>query len=371
MEKGANKMASPTEAVDRINIINQSYQETNAIFINIQNNITKVEKKMKSMTATKTMEEMNEKINSANQSLAQMNSALSKVEKSTSKKLTLANINILIGWAKSVLSVADSTGKINAAMNQLGQALGTYLNPIILAFSNGILFIAANMQLFVPLLWVLIAALGVYYSAQIQAAVATALACAPLMILLKTVLLIVGALYLVVNIVNRVTGSSVSALGVIVGAFYAFGQAVENIVLFCWNHIAAFANFLANVFVNPIAAIKVLFYDLRSNVLDILLSLMQGIETAINKIPGVQLDLTSNLRAQLETVRLAASKAKTEAQLVEVMQTKAMGSLTEAYSKGYSIGAAGFKSGSVFKCLVEKIKLGYIIKFSNPAAILS
>ncbi len=213
-------MASPTEVVDRINIINQSYQETNAIFINIQNNITKVEKKMKSMTATKTMEEMNEKINSANQSLAQMNSALNKVEKSTSKKLTLANINILIGWAKSVLSVADSTGKINAAMNQLGQALGTYLNPIILAFSNVILFIAANMQLFLPLLWVLIAALGIYYSAQIQAAVATALACAPLIILLKTVLLIVGALYLVVNIVNRATGSSVSALGVIVGAFY-------------------------------------------------------------------------------------------------------------------------------------------------------
>ena len=43
----------------------------------------------------------------------------------------------------------------------------------------------------------------------------------------------------------------------------------------------------------------------------------------------------------------------------------------DAYSKGYNIGAAGFTSGSVFKCLVEKIKLGYIIKFSNPAAILS
>ena len=326
--------------------INSSVTQTNNIVIKFEKNINKTKNSLTALGNTRAIEKLNSSLENTNRAIQKLGMGSSKLTKDNSNRLT--NINILLGWAKNLINFADSTGKINSAMSTLSTTISSYLIPVVTAFSNGILFIAANMQLFLPLLWVLIAALGVYYSAQIQAAVATALACAPLMILLKTVLLIVGALYLVVNIVNRVTGSSVSALGVIVGAFYAFGQAVENIVLFCWNHIAAFANFLANVFVNPIAAIKVLFYDLRSNVLDILLSLMQGIETAINKIPGVQLDLTSNLRAQLETVRLAASKAKTEAQLVEVMQTKAMGSLTEAYSKGYNIGAAGFKSGSVF-----------------------
>ena len=45
---------------------------------------------------------------------------------------------------------------------------------------------------------------------------------------------------------------------------------------------------------------------------------------------------------------MAADKAHSEYEFVEIMQTKTRGSLTEAYSKGYSIGAAGFKSGSVF-----------------------
>ena len=337
-------MSSALQAVQQVNAY---FEKTNNITVKLERNITKVNNSFGTLVAVKKMNQLNNSIKQVNRSVMTVQSNLSNTG-GGEKGLTLAKANILLSWAKNLMNFAGISNKINSSMNSLGTTIGNYLNPAITAFNNAIMFIANNFQLFLPLFWLLIVAVGIYSSAQIKAAAATILACAPLMHLLALVLAVVAVIYILVGAFNLLSGSSISILGVIVGAFYAFGQAVENIVLFCWNRIAAFANFLANVFVNPIAAIKVLFYDLRSNVLDILLSLMQGIETAINKIPRMQLDLTSNLRTQLETVRLAASKAKSEAQLVEVMQTKGMGSLTEAYSRGYSIGAAGFKSGSIF-----------------------
>lgn len=339
-------MEISNNAVAAVERLNAYIQRTNVITINVQKNVTKVNKSLSSMAAIHTMNKLNSSINNVNNALKTMERASGGA--GTAAKNSLSDINVLLSWAKNLIKFADSTGKINSAMSTLSTTISSYLMPVVTAFSNGILFIAANMQLFLPLLWVLIAALGVYYSAQIQAAVATALACAPLMILLKTVLLIVGALYLVVNIVNRVTGSSVSALGVIVGAFYTLGQVVANVFIAAWNIVAVFVNFFANAIHNLTGSTIVMFMSMGARILEVVANIMEGIESMINKIPGIEINLTGGIKDRLDNLNSSIKAVETEAQLVEVMQTKVMGSLTEAYSKGYSIGAAGFKSGSVF-----------------------
>lgn len=91
-----------------------------------------------------------------------------------------------------------------------------------------------------------------------------------------------------------------------------------------------------------------MFMSMGARILEVVANIMEGIESMINKIPGIEINLTGGIKDRLDNLNSSIKAVETEAQLVEVMQTKGMGSLTEAYSRGYSIGAAGFKSGSIF-----------------------
>ena len=220
--------------------------------------------------------------------------------------------------------------------------------PVVTAFSNGILFIAANMQILMPIFMMLIAIIGVYEAIQYRAALAGLAAVAPLLVIIGALAIISATVYLVISAINSLTGKSFSALGLLIGILYTIKQVAENVLIRLWNNLAGFVNGVVNVFYNFKSIICGIWYDVQSVVLGVIYTMMQGIAAAINKIPGVQKDLTGGLREQLEAARLAADKAHSEYEFVEIMQTKTRGSLTEAYSKGYSIGAAGFKSGSVF-----------------------
>ena len=102
-----------------------------------------------------------------------------------------------------------------------------------------------------------------------------------------------GALYAGVAAYNHFTGASVSATSIIAGVMSMLGAHVYNTVAFMYNGFAIFANFIGNVFNNPVAAVKVLFYDMAQTVLGYLLNIANGIEGLVNKIPGVTVDLTS------------------------------------------------------------------------------
>ena len=360
-------MSSALQAVQQVNAY---FEKTNNITVKLEKNITKVNNSFGTLVAVKKMNQLNNSIKQVNRSVMTLQSNLSNTG-DREKGLTLAKANILLSWAKNLINFADSTGKINSAMGTLSATISSYLMPVVTAFSNGILFIAANMQILMPIFMMLIVIIGVYEAIQYRAALAGLAAVAPLLVIIGALAIISATVYLVISAINSLTGKSFSALGLLIGILYTIKQAAENILIRLWNNIADFVNGVVNVFYNFKSIICGIWYDVQSVVLGVIYTMMQGIEAAINKIPGVQKDLTSGLREQLEAARLAADKAHSEYEFVEIMQTKTRGSLTDAYSKGYSIGAAGFKSGSVFKCLVEKIKLGYIIKFSNPAAILS
>ena len=135
----------------------------------------------------------------------------------------------------------------------------------------------------------------------------TALYACPLTWILVLIIAIVAAIYLVVAAINKVTGSSISATGVIAGAIAAAGAFVWNnllslldlvlgIVSAIWNLIAAFANYFANIFNDPIVTIVQLFVSLS----DIILGILETIATAIDSIFGSNLaDAVSGWRSTL------------------------------------------------------------------------
>lgn len=166
-----------------------------------------------------------------------------------------------------------------------------------------------------------------------------ALAASPIGLVLMGVTLLVGALYAGVAAYNKLTNSSVSATGIIGGAMYVLGAQVYNGVALMYNSFAAFANFLGNVFNNPVAAVKILFYDMVVNVLSYLRTLVGGLESTLNAIPGIEVNLTGGLDSLIGKFNSAAETAKSESDWVEYVKGMDYKDLAGAFATGYDKGA--------------------------------
>lgn len=94
----------------------------------------------------------------------------------------------------------------------------------------------------------------------------------------------------------------------------------------------------ANVFNDPIAAIEVLFLDLASNVIGYVTSMAEAIEAVINKIPGVEVDITSGLSDFQQKITDMAANVKSEAEWNEVIETLEYKDPEAAMNEGYEFG---------------------------------
>ncbi|MGI6318481.1 MAG: phage tail tape measure protein, partial [Dethiobacteria bacterium] len=105
-----------------------------------------------------------------------------------------------------------------------------------------------------------------------------------------------------------------------------------------WNIVASFINFLGNVFRNPIVAIKALFYDLASTIIGYIATIARGIETLLNKIPGVTVDITSGLDNLQKSLEKASLSVRSEGELVEYVKRKDFLDYSEGFTRGSKIG---------------------------------
>lgn len=112
---------------------------------------------------------------------------------------------------------------------------------------------------------------AVMAASAVQSAVAWAAANWPL-------LLIVGSIVLVIYMARQMGATWEDVGGVVGGVLYELFALGNNLVADAWNLIAAFAEFFANVFNNPVAAIAHLFADLADWVLGILQTLASAID---------------------------------------------------------------------------------------------
>ena len=112
----------------------------------------------------------------------------------------------------------------------------------------------------------------------------------PLVWIIILIIALVALFYAAVAAVNHFAGTSVSATGLICGAFMAALAFIGNIFVALWNLVvdvfvmiynlvATVANFIGNVFNDPVAAVARLFFDFADTVLSVLQALASAIDT--------------------------------------------------------------------------------------------
>lgn len=167
-----------------------------------------------------------------------------------------------------------------------------------------------------------------------------ALAACPLTWIIVMIIALIAIIYAAVAAFNKFTGESVSATGLIAGAFAVLAAGILNrCVIPLANVIISFVNFLQNVFQNPIGAVKVLFYDMCLTVIGYIQNLAHGIETLLNKIPGVTVDITSGIDSFYNDLREVQQAVKDEAGWIEYVEKIGYIDYTDAANAGYEFGA--------------------------------
>ena len=162
----------------------------------------------------------------------------------------------------------------------------------------------------------------------------------PITWIIMLILILIGILYAGVAAYNKFTNSSVSATGIIGGAFGVMVAFIGNKIILLWNVFADFANFIGNFLNDPVAAVKILFLDMTQTVIGYIQNMIRGIEDLINKIPGVQVDITSGVDNYLEGIRNTVKQIKDESGWKEYVSKKDYIDFGAAASKGYDIGAS-------------------------------
>lgn len=134
------------------------------------------------------------------------------------------------------------------------------------------------------------------------------LAACPITWIIAAVVALIVGLVLLCNWIAETTGIAESGIGVIVGALMVAGALIANIFIGLinviidvfveiWNFIASFANFLANVFQDPIGSIARLFFDLVDTVLGLLETVVRALDAVFGQNLG---DMVDGWRSDLE-----------------------------------------------------------------------
>lgn len=255
----------------------------------------------------------------------------------------------------ALLGAADET---NAAFEKMpmtwAQVWNSFSNTALMSMQpllSGVNALANNLDIIAPIVLGAAAAVGVYMIAANGAAIATSvwakaqaaltavMALNPVGLIAISVVILISLLYAGVAAMNKFAGTSVSATGIVAGAFTALAaHTLNTYIIPIMNWFSMVGNFIGNVFNNPVAAVKALFYDMVLNILGYIKNLAHGIEDLLNSIPTVEVSITGSLDNLYEQVKGAAQSAKAESGWVEYFKTFDYIDYNKAYKTGYEYG---------------------------------
>ena len=183
---------------------------------------------------------------------------------------------------------------------------------------------------------------------------AALLAC-PLTWILIIIIAVIAAIYLVIAAINKITGSSISATGVIVGAlttavafiwnlFLGLLDLVLGVINAMVNPWISFANFFANLFNDPIGAIVHLFGDFADSILGVIESIAKALDKVFgSNLAGAVQGWRSGLSSMVESVANQYGNGSYEKVAEELnLSSESLGlkrwEYGDAWNTGYSWG---------------------------------
>ncbi|WP_163853950.1 DUF456 domain-containing protein [Paenibacillus elgii] len=176
------------------------------------------------------------------------------------------------------------------------------------------------------------------------------------------VFLVIGAIFLLLEILNYFGISTSEVIGFVVGEFLGMFANIQNMVAVHWNMFVAFAEFLANFLKDPAYAIQKLFYDIFLNLHEYFLNFFEdcrkGINWLIEKInavTGTEIPIIPKVEMPLDKL-----KPKTDKNVVDYSDRR-MGqkSVFDSIGQGQEVVGKIMKVG---KDDFDKDKVGEQIK---------
>ena len=233
-------------------------------------------------------------------------------------------------WAFNTLSnfIRQHSSIMYLAMIVLGGVMAYYAIQAGIAVARTIVA-AGAMAIKAAADWIETAAILAMIVA--QEGLNAALYACPLVWIIGLIVAVIAVFYIAIEVINYFCDTNISILGIVVGAFYAFGSVIYNVFAFGWNIIAAFVNFLANVFKDPLHAVSNLFIDIWNGIWGFIKQRINDIIGAINKIPGVKVEEVGDSTGMLQRFEIAGGETT-------VMSQMNYTSPVAAFGKGYNIG---------------------------------
>lgn len=126
-----------------------------------------------------------------------------------------------------------------------------------------------------------------------------ALYACPLTWIVGAIIAVIAVLYAAVAAVNYFAGTSISATGIVFGAFMLLFSSIWNMIAFTVNMFVSLAEFIGNVFVDPLNATYNLFADIWNGVVDLVGQAVAAIVDMIAQIPGMsKLGISTDFSAE-------------------------------------------------------------------------
>lgn len=232
----------------------------------------------------------------------------------------------MLGLQKTISNIIN-TGQFQAIMDSVTKAISGFAQvaiPIVKGVADTIGFMYRNWDLLAPVIFGAVGALTAYKfatmavmavektalaikvigaSAQLAYAVAmgtatnatraqisaqwglnVAMLANPVGIVIAGIGLLIGALYGVIAIINRVTGSTYSATAIITGVLYSLWAYINNIVASVWNIVLSLAEFFMNVWTNPVHSVQMLIYNLLDTFKGLFMGIIQGLDPVLTAV---------------------------------------------------------------------------------------
>ncbi len=179
---------------------------------------------------------------------------------------------------------------------------------------------------------------------------ASLLAC-PLTWILLIIIAVIAAIYAIVAAINKCTGSTLSATGIIVGAlmtavafiwnlFLALLDLVLGVINAMVNPWISWVNFFANLFNDPIGSIIHLFGDMADSILGVIETIAKALDKLFgSNLAGAVQGWRSNLDSMVEEAANKYGNGSYEKVAEELnLSSESLGLKRWAYSDAYNTG---------------------------------